>query len=367
LVRAFCCFTVVAGILLGARTFPATAAERVYYIAADEVTWDYLPAKRDLISGRPFPKLPADVPFSRFIKAVYREYTDDTFLQLRLRPADQQYLGTVGPIIRAEVGDTIKVVFRNHARHPYSMHPHGVVYEKAHEGAPYLTTRAHGERTSGAVPPGGTRTYLWRVPERAGPGPGDGSSVLWMYHSHVNESRDVSSGLIGPLIVTRKGSSRSDATPSDVDREFIVLFAFGSETDGWYIKDSVKRFVPHPEKTNVKRKGFFDDNVRPNMNGYSFGNMPMPTMRVGDRVRWYVMASAGNDGDFHTPHWHGQTLLSMGMRTDTLQLLPAGMMVADMIPDNPGVWLFHCHVPGHLDGGMVSHFRVLPKSTGDPP
>ena len=39
-----------------------------------------------------------------------------------------EHTGILGPTIRAEVGDTIKVVFRNTASVPYSMHPHGVRY-----------------------------------------------------------------------------------------------------------------------------------------------------------------------------------------------------------------------------------------------
>jgi hephaestin len=35
------------------------------------------------------------------------------------------------------VGDTIRVVFRNTCDFPTSVHPHGVLYDKASEGAPY--------------------------------------------------------------------------------------------------------------------------------------------------------------------------------------------------------------------------------------
>jgi hypothetical protein len=35
-----------------------------------------------------------------------------------------------------------------------------------------------------------TFVYEWGVPERAGPGPDDPSSIVWFYHSHVDERRD---------------------------------------------------------------------------------------------------------------------------------------------------------------------------------
>ena len=47
------------------------------------------------------------------------------------------YLGMVGPILRAKVGDTIKVTLKNNARFTTSLHPHGVLYAKSSEGSPY--------------------------------------------------------------------------------------------------------------------------------------------------------------------------------------------------------------------------------------
>lgn len=41
------------------------------------------------------------------------EYTDDTFISKKNRSADEAHLGFLGPVIRAEVGDEIKVLFKN--------------------------------------------------------------------------------------------------------------------------------------------------------------------------------------------------------------------------------------------------------------
>lgn len=69
------------------------------------------------------------------------------------------------------------------------------------------------------VGPGKTVTYKWQVPDRAGPGPNDLSSVLWMYHSHVDEAADPVAGLVGGIIVTTPGNANAtDATPIDVPR-----------------------------------------------------------------------------------------------------------------------------------------------------
>lgn len=40
---------------------------------------------------------------------MYFEYTDDTFTTRKERSSEDEYLGYLGPVIRAEVGDTIKV------------------------------------------------------------------------------------------------------------------------------------------------------------------------------------------------------------------------------------------------------------------
>ena len=80
-------------------------------------------------------------------------------------------------------------------------------------------------------------------------------------------------------------------------------------------------------------------------------------MRRGERVRWYMM-SIGNEVDLHTPHWHGQTVLSMGSRMDMVELLPGSMKTVDMTPDNPGTWLLHCHVNDHITAGMMALFTV---------
>ncbi len=95
------------------------------------------------------------------------------------------------------------------------------------------------------------------------------------------------------------------------------------------------------------------------INGLLDGNLPMLTMKKGERVRWYLLSN-GNEDDVHTPHWHGQTVTYMHMRMDMVNLLPMTMVTADMEPDNVGTWLFHCHVADHLDGGMVTRFTVTP-------
>jgi len=117
---------------------------RTYYVAADEVQWDYAPSGRDEAMGMPFDDISKGFVETSanhigrvYKKAVYHEYTDATFTAIKPRAPEDAYQGILGPILHAEVGDTIKVVFKNNATHPYSMHPHGVLYKKDSEGSDY--------------------------------------------------------------------------------------------------------------------------------------------------------------------------------------------------------------------------------------
>lgn len=327
----------------------AAAAVRTYYIAADELPWNYAPLGRDVTHGKALEPPAPDRIGTEYRKALYREYTDGSFAKLKQRSSTDAYLGYLGPVIRAEVGDTIRVVFRNHGTHPYSLHPHGVFYTKANEGAPYNDGTVGRERYDDAVAPGETYVYTWLVPPRAGPGPMDPNSIAWTYHSHVNELADVASGLVGTIIVSRRGALQANGLPKGVDREVIVLLDFDDENESWFIGENVQHYVKDGAKAKTEGLAFVTSNQLMSINGFIDGNMPTIALRRGERVRWYVFGGMGTDLDFHVLHWHGATALVNGMRTDMVELpVPGSMRVADMVPDSAGLWLMHCHVPGHI-------------------
>jgi FtsP/CotA-like multicopper oxidase with cupredoxin domain len=356
----------------------AVGVVRHYFVAADEVEWNYTPLGMDRMMNMPFTgyqKLLTEQGPHRigsiYRKAIYREYTDATFTKLKPRPADQQYLGAVGPILRAEVGDTIQVLFKNNATHPYTMHPHGVFYDKASEGVGYNDGFAMDEKDG--ILPGHTHLYIWLVPERAGPGPNDPSSIVWLYHSHANEPKDIESGLIGAIIITRKAMARPDGRPRDVDREFVTLFMIYNENISWYLEHNIDAYASDPKGVNkseslraihdgsfdIGGSGFLNVNFRNTINGYSFANGPVMTMKKGERVRWYVV-TMGEGFNIHTPHWHGNTVLNGGHRTDVIFVSPAQMDTVDMLPDDPGIWMYHCHIDEHMEAGMTALYQVLP-------
>ena len=344
----------------------ATVQTRTYYIAADEVDWDYAPQGKDMISGEPFTGEENvfvangdDRIGSTYRKALYREYTDASFSTLKPKDPKWEHTGLLGPVIRAEVGDTIKVVFRNNGSKPYSIHTHGVLYDKSSEGAPYNDGTSGAAKDDDAVPPGATYTYVYKVPPRAGPGPHDGNSVMWMYHSHTDEIADTNSGLVGPMIVYADGSLRADGSVAGIDKEFITFYSVMNENQSHYLDYNVEHFTGKPSTVNVDDEDFQESNLMHSINGYVYGNGPMMKAKIGERVRWYVM-TLGTEVDLHTPHFHGNTVTTMGMRTDVLQLLAGGMAIADMQPDDAGIWLLHCHINDHIAAGMQTRYEIVP-------
>jgi hephaestin len=349
-----------------------------YYVAADEVEWNYAPAGMDKMMGMEFmgySKLLTEHGPHRigttYRKALYREYTDETFTKLKPKAPEWEHTGMLGPILRAEVGDTIRVVFKNNATHPFSMHPHGVFYEKHSEGSGY--SDGSNEANKNGVPPGKTHVYTWEVPERAGPGPNDPSSIVWLYHSHADEPKDVESGLIGAILISRKGMAGPDGRPKDVDREFVSLFMIVDENTSWYLKYNIDTYTTDPKGVNkleaiptdhegtfsLAGSGFVGANFKSSINGYMYANMPMMTMKKGERVRWYLI-TMGEGVNFHTPHWHGNVVLDGGRRTDVVAISPAQMLTVDMVPDDPGIWMYHCHIDEHMQTGMMALYEVKP-------
>ena len=194
---------------------------------------------------------------------------------------------------------------------------------------------------------------------------------MWLYHSHADEPRDVESGLIGAILISRRGAAGADGRPKDVDREFVNLFMIYDENISWYLDHNIKTFAADPAGVSRLEQiptdsngnfsfidsGFAPSNFKFTINGYLYANMPLMVMKKGERVRWYLI-TIGEGGNLHTPHWHGNVVLQAGRRTDVVSISPAQMETVDMVPDDPGMWMYHCHVDDHMLAGMMALYRV---------
>src|SRR5581483_1750616 len=78
--------------------------------------------------------------------------------------------------------------------------------------------------------------------------------------TRMSEPQETNLGLLGPIIITRRGMARPDGSPRDVDREFVMAFFIFNELNG--------------EEPGLMH----------GINGYIFGNLRGLEMTTGERV-----------------------------------------------------------------------------------
>lgn len=351
--------------------------ERVYYVGIIEDSWDYAPSGKNLLNGQ---YVENDEHASVFLesgphrigsvykKAVFRQYTDATYSIQAPRPT---WLGFLGPILRAEVDDVILVHLKNFATRSYSMHPHGVFYEKNTEGALYPDGTSNKLKEDDSVPPGGSYTYRWEVRPEFAPTNDDANCLTWVYHSHLDAPRDIASGLIGALLTCKKGilketndpvqgQTKSESARNDVDQDVFLMFNVVDENLSWYLEDNIQK-CSDPTGVDREDPDFGESNLMHAINGYMFGNLPGIELCQHRAVAWHLFGM-GNEVDIHSAFFHGNTLLDRGHRTDVLSLFPATFATAEMVPKAKGKWLLTCQVNDHLQAGMQAFYEV--KSCG---
>ncbi|PQE09581.1 Iron transport multicopper oxidase FET3 protein [Rutstroemia sp. NJR-2017a WRK4] len=76
-----------------------------------------------------------------------------------------------------------------------------------------------------------------------------------------------------------------------------------------------------------------------------------------DKIYAYSDSDAGvtYDADNHT------AFPAYPARRDVLVIPPQGYFVIRFVADNPGVWLFHCHIDWHLSQGLAAVFIEAPE------
>lgn len=77
-------------------------------------------------------------------------------------------------------------------------------------GALYPDGTTADQKRDDAVPPGGTLTYEWTLPEDHSPTLEESNCLTRFYHSHVSAPKDINSGLIGPLLICKRSTQTSE-------------------------------------------------------------------------------------------------------------------------------------------------------------
>jgi FtsP/CotA-like multicopper oxidase with cupredoxin domain len=282
----------------------AAGVRREYWIRAEKTRWTIVPTRRDQMMDE---RIHGPITFNAL---AYRAYAPN--FAKPLGPAT-----IPGPLLTAEVGDSIVVNFQNATPGPVTMHPHGLFYRPEMDGA----YKGRYTDPGGFVQKGKTFQYVWDChPDSVG---------YWPYHDHGPlDPLPVFKGLIGAILVR-------DPAVKQPDVEFPLVFhSF------------------QPQATGFSRAFSC-------INGRAYaGNTPTLQAKAGQDVAFHVIAL---DNDFHTFHVHGHRWREVSGRViDNVTLGPGDSYTARFVEDNPGRWLYHCHVFSHIHMGMTGWYLVSP-------
>ncbi|KIW87323.1 uncharacterized protein Z519_11959 [Cladophialophora bantiana CBS 173.52] len=367
---------------------------RRYYIAAEEVSWNYVPSGWDNWLGVPIQDSPRANSTGytatgslglTWQKALYRGYTDATFTKLSPQPAWQ---GINGPTLRAEVGDMIEILFLNRLSNNYAtMHSMGLSYNKENDGSLYADSPRPGQESlftpGDAVAPGECFVYKWVVNEGSAPSQGQ-VSHMWAYHSYVSMQEDQNAGLIGSTIVYAPGMMNDTMARY---REFVLVYmqydesdSFMSQTNlellaGTNISDSGTDLslpapqlnhgygnfsIWHPQEVNLRSSGQLSATQAPTfstLNGYVYANNAPFEVCVNDPTIWYVSAFGSNP---HVFHMHGNGFVLNGNNYAAISINDGEMKTLHSSMTAEGQWQLICHVDNHLAFGMEDNYIVYP-------
>ncbi|XP_035994746.1 coagulation factor V [Fundulus heteroclitus] len=324
---------------------------KTYFIAAEEVEWDYAG-----YGQRRQEKSQQSMRETKFTKVIFRGYLDSSFRTPDLRGEMDEHLGILGPLIKAEVEQSIMIVFRNNGNRPYSLHPNGVSYSKQFEGLSYEDGSKHWYKYDNEVQPNTTYTYIWKISPMVGPAPGESDCRTWAYYSGVNPERDIHSGLIGPLLVCREGTLKNK--PLNM-REFVLLFMTFDESRSWYY-DRNREVIQRKTRKRVWHNYDMENLKFHSINGIIFSLKGL-RMYTNQLVRWHLI-NMGSPKDIHSVHFHGQTfkhIKTKSYRQAVFPLLPGSFATLEMCPSRPGLWQLETEVGLNQKRGMQTLFLVL--------
>ncbi|MGI8483000.1 MAG: multicopper oxidase domain-containing protein [Thermomicrobiales bacterium] len=239
-----------------------------------------------------------------------------------------------GPELRVRENDEIRIRLRNNLPVPTTIHWHGVNVRPAMDGVAGLS--------QAAIEPGAEFVYEFT----ATPG-----GSRW-YHSHTDPALQVPMGLYGPLIIEPMQPIRT------YDREYTYIF---SEWDLELTPDVAAGLAPRGVGDRRMRGGELGSDLFV-INGRTQGMIPPIVVSERDRVLIRLINAGEMPHAFHT-HGHSFTIVAtdgnpvpagMAWKKDTLLFGPAERYDLELICDNPGVWMVHCHMEHHMANGMMT-------------
>lgn len=248
------------------------------------------------------------------------------------------YNGSVpGPLLELSEGDRVRIYVTNKLPAPTSVHWHGVLLPCGMDGIAGITQPP--------IPSGETFLYEFIFPD----------SGTFMYHPHFDSMTQEGMGLTG-MILVHKREKNLDKRP---DRDFAIML------HEWNIQVGTAR----PNTLQM------DFNVL-TMNGKVMPATEPLVANLGDIV--WVRYGNLSSMDHHPIHLHGYSFKIIGsdggwandksmLLPETTVLVPVGSAkVIEFMANNPGDWIFHCHMTHHTMNQMGHKFpNMVGMKIGD--
>jgi FtsP/CotA-like multicopper oxidase with cupredoxin domain len=238
---------------------------------------------------------------------------------------------TPGPTLIAYEGETVRITITNKLPEPTTIHFHGM-----HE--PNQDDGVAGISQPNPIQPGQTYTYEFAP----------GHQGTFAYHAHTDSAVQELRGLDGMFLILPRD------VPADqrVDRDFaMTLQQFAPPGEG-------KLVTPFPPGT-----GDFPFSTINGKTGDASGGTI--NVRVGDKVRLRLYNASNLS---HSMHLHGMDITeearnghpSPPVTETTVNLAPGEFVDITFTVNNPGNWIFHCHVPHHTSNMMQDGYNGAP-------
>jgi len=229
-----------------------------------------------------------------------------------------------GPLIELAEGDEVRIYVTNHLPAPTSVHWHGLRLPCGMDGVAGLTQPA--------IPPGQTFVYEFTFAH----------SGTFMYHPHFDSMTQEGMGLTGMIVVHERVPDKTKRP----DQDYALLL------HEWKVDVGTSRPAPF---------AMADFNIL-TMNGKVMPATEPLLAQLGDRV--WIRYGNLSAMDHHPIHLHGYAFNIIGtdggwvndksnLLPETTVLVPVGAArVIEFVADNPGDWIFHCHMTHHIMNQM---------------
>ena len=227
-----------------------------------------------------------------------------------------------GPVLRANVGDKVRIIVKNELSESTSMHLHGIRVPNSMDGVDPLTQKP--------ILPGESFSYEFTAREPA----------VGMYHSHHNAQVQIPNGLAGAIIIgdwksmamKAAGNRIKDANGKAEQEVFMVLNDAGT--------------------------------IGLALNGKSFPATTPYVMKLGESmvVHYYNEGLMSHPMHMHQPSGLVVAIDGRVLETpyfsDTIPVAPGQRITVVYTASDPGVWAWHCHILTHAETPMGMKYMV---------